>query len=57
MANSRTLRFLILKGDLTLGASALRLRLAGAANQLDVADGAVAAEMAGDGKIIDSADG
>ena len=57
MANFRTLRLLILKGDLTLWATALRLWLAGAADQLHVADGAVAAEMAGDGEIIDSADG
>ena len=47
----------ILKSNLALWATALGLWLAGAANQLHVADGAVAAEMAGDGEIVNGADG
>jgi hypothetical protein len=55
--DARTLRLLILKREMTLRAYAQWLRMAGAAAQLDVADGPVAADVAGDGKIVDSADG
>jgi hypothetical protein len=55
--DARTLRLLILKREMTLRADAQWLRMAGAAAQLDVADGPVAAQMAGDGKVVDSADG
>ncbi|HUN56934.1 MAG TPA: hypothetical protein VMU41_02375 [Candidatus Binataceae bacterium] len=57
MANFRALRFLVLEGGLALWADTLRLGIAGPATQLGVTDGAVIAEMTGDGEIIHSADG
>ena len=55
MTHGRGLRFDVLKGGLALGASALRLA-AGAANQFDVTDDSVGAQMRGDGEIVDGAD-
>ena len=57
MAHFRALRFLVLEGSLALWADTLRLGVAGPAAELDVTDGAVITEMAGDGEIIHSADG
>ena len=51
-----TLGLLVKERDRAFRASALQLRLPGAADQLHVTDDAVAAQMAGDGEIIDDAD-
>jgi hypothetical protein len=57
MTYLRPLRFLVLKGGLAHLANSLRLRIAGAAHQLDVMNRSVGAEMAGDGEIVDSPNG
>jgi hypothetical protein len=57
MADLGALWFLILKRCLALRTNTLGLGIAGTAAQFDVADGAVFAKMARDGKIIHSADG
>ncbi|MGA2411711.1 MAG: hypothetical protein ABSG46_15160 [Candidatus Binataceae bacterium] len=57
MPNFRALRLLVLEGYMALRANALGLRIAGLANELDVADGLIFAKMAGHGEIIHSADG
>ena len=56
VSDLRTLRLLIVECDLTFRTNALRLWLPGAAHQLDIVDDAVAAQMGGDGKIVDGAD-
>jgi hypothetical protein len=53
---ARPLRFPILEFGLALGTVALRLGITWPAYKLDVAHGAVAAEMASDGEVIDGAD-
>jgi hypothetical protein len=51
----RALRFLVLKGGLTLRTGALRLRHTSAARHFDVAHGSIGAEMSSDGEVIDDA--
>src|ERR1700730_390073 len=46
------LRFFVLKGRLTLRAYALRFGVARTANQLDVVNQPITAEMAGDGEVV-----
>ena len=55
MSNWRRLGLLVLESRLAVRASALRALDAGTPDELGVADRAVAAEMAGDGEIVDSA--
>ena len=57
MPHARALRLSILEGDLALRACALRLGMSGAADQFDVPDGSVSAEMACDRKVVHSANG
>ena len=57
MAHLGSLRFAIFESGLALWTCALRLLMSGPAHQFDVADGSVVAQMPGNGKIIDSADG
>ena len=54
--DARPLWFPILELGLALGTEALRLGIARPAHELDVTHGSVAAEMAGDGEIINGAD-
>jgi hypothetical protein len=57
MPHSRTLRFTILESHLALRTDALRLGGARLAGQFDVFDGAIDAQMAGDGIIPHDANG
>jgi hypothetical protein len=57
MSCSRSLRLLVLKSSLALGACALGLGVAGSTDQSDVADRSVRAEMPGDREIVNSANG
>ena len=53
----RALRFLVLEDDLTVRANALRLGEASPARHFNITDSSISAEMPGDRKIIDSANG
>jgi hypothetical protein len=57
MPQFRTLRFLVLEGDLASRTHTLRLRRTGPAGHFDVAHGSVSAEMSGNREIIDDANG
>jgi len=57
MPHARTLRFTILESHLALRTDALRLGGARLAGQFDVFDGAIDAQMAGDGIIPHDANG